>query len=209
MLQIAIPSPSTQAGFTLIEALVALMITALVAAVAIQGLGTLLGLRISMSNEIDRLQSIVVQRSIVVDSLAGILPDYRDRPHVFIGGPKRLSGLTTRPLNDDAGAPKPFVLRFAPANDRRSTALIYTDEHGRDFELLQWQGVSGAFWYRDLAGDWSPNWPPVPDDTLPQTPWLVRVDTGLESNRTIVAFVQSPHERRFRLQDVGVGSPTP
>lgn len=192
-------------GFTLVEALVAILITGLIAAVTIQGLGSILSIQSSMSNQADRLHWTMVEHNIVIDPLKGIFPDYKDRPYVFRGSPQRIAGLTIRPLNDEPGAPRPFALRFASVESGLSTALIYTTDRGAEIEIARWQGRTGAFSYRDISGDWSQQWPPNDDESLPQTPWLIRVETGLESNSTIVAFVSSPHERRFRIQDAGFG----
>lgn len=191
-------------GFTLVEALVVLVITGLLALTAVQGLGIILGSRSSMSVAVDRLQPTILTRAIIVDPLSGVIPDYKDKPNVFVGNQSRIRGMTTRPVNGIAGAPRPFQLRFSAVGGGDATALIYTNDRGQDFELDRWPGQGGRFSYRDISGPWVAQWPLPQDDTAPQTPWLIRLDTGNLERPTIVVYVASPHDRRFRIQDVGL-----
>lgn len=192
------------AGFTLLEALVVLAIAGLVAAVMIQGLGMVLAVRGSVAANVDDQRRTVLERSIIAEPLIGIVPDYKDKPWVFKGGRQSLQGLTIRPLNGAAGAPRPFRMFFEYDRGRNQSALRYAEDEGQPQDLARWTGDVGAFAFRDISGDWVEAWPPPFDDNAPQTPWLVRVSTGLEASPTIVAYVASPHERPYRIEDLGM-----
>lgn len=194
----------SRAGFTLLEALVVLAIAGLVAAVMIQGFGAVLAVRGSVAANVDDLRRVVLERSIITDPVIGIIPDYKDRPWVFQGGRQSLQGLTIRPLNGPAGAPRPFRLFFEYDRATNQTALRYAEDEGLPQDLARWTGDVGAFAYRDISGEWVEAWPPPFDDTAPQTPWLVRIASGLETNPVMVAYVASPHERAYRIEDLGV-----
>jgi general secretion pathway protein J len=191
------------AGFTLLEALVVLIITGLVSSVVIQGFGAILATRTSFAGAITEIQSRIIERNIIADALRGVIPDYREKPNVFRGSRNVIQGLTTRPLDHRAGAPRPFIMEFAYSQGTDQTELRYRSSGNDVVVLARWRGQAGAFAYRDLDGNWFDMWPPSPDETLPQTPWLIRVDTGIENNESIITFVASPHERKYRIQDVG------
>jgi prepilin-type N-terminal cleavage/methylation domain-containing protein len=201
-------TPTAARGFTLVEAVVVLVITGLVASVAMQGFGTILGTRATMTREVGRLHDIIIERNLISEPLRGIIPDYKEQPNVFKGGTRDLRGLTIRPLDKAAGAPRPFQVRFAYDLGQDETALVYVSDRGETYTVSQWSGNVGRFTYRDISGAWTETWPPSDDDTLPQTPWLIRAETGLDSNPVVVVFVSSPHDRRFRIQDVGLAGTT-
>ncbi|MDX2221969.1 MAG: prepilin-type N-terminal cleavage/methylation domain-containing protein [Rhodospirillaceae bacterium] len=194
----------TARGFTLLEALVVLAIAGLVAAVMIQGFGTVLAVRQSVAANVDDLRRVVLERNVIVDPLTGLIPDYKDAPGVFRGGRQSLEGLTIRPLNGPAGTPRPFRLSLEYDRARNETVLRYLEEPMPSQDLARWPGDVGSFAYRDISGDWVEAWPPLFDENAPQTPWLVRLSSGLASNPVMIAYVASPHERAFRIEDLGM-----
>lgn len=196
------PQAPNSRGFTLLEAIVVLVITSLVAAVAIQGFGIVLGSRVSMAAAVDRMVPALLARNLVADPLSGIIPDYKERNFVFSGARQRLRGLTIRPLDGVAGAPRPFELRFAALSGGAGTALLYINDQGREIEISRWSGTTGRFYYRDVSGAWLDQWPPPRDSTAPQTPWLIRAETGQPDHPNIIAYVAGPHDRQFRIDDI-------
>ncbi|MCB2106166.1 MAG: prepilin-type N-terminal cleavage/methylation domain-containing protein [Rhodobacteraceae bacterium] len=197
---------SGAAGFTLLEALVVLVITSLVSAVVIQGFGMILSIRDSVASSVIGLESTVIERSIMSDAIKGVIPDYPENPNVFRGQRTVLSGLTVRSIRGPFGVPRPFRMEIAHDAARNQSSLQYTENAGPTITLAQWPGQAGSFAYRDITGDWKDVWPPQGDETAPQSPWLVRIQSGLAMNRDIVVYVASPHERRFRIEDAGLGA---
>jgi len=198
----------TARGFTLLEVLVVLVITGLVSAMLIQGLGVMLTVRNSLAANILDLRSVILNRNIILQPLAGIIPDYVDKPHVFRGSRDTMQGLTIRSIDQQDGVPLPFRLFFQRDPRNGLSALIFQTEGLEAHVLGIWEGTSGSFAYRDVSGAWQENWPPPNDEVAPQTPWLIQVSTGIPGSEEVFAFVASPHERRYRIQDV-MGGPMP
>ena len=189
-------------GFTLLEVLVVLVITGMISAILIQGLGVTLNVRNSIAATILDLKSVVLNRNIIAEPVIGVIPDYPEKPYAFRGDRDAMQGLTIRSLDHQNGVPRPFRLYFQRDMAQNSTALIFQTEGQESHVLGRWPGSSGFFAYHDLTGGWQEVWPPPRDDRAPQTPWLVRINTGVPGSEEIVAFVASPHERRYRVQDI-------
>ncbi len=192
-------------GFTLMEVLVVLVITALISVVLIQGFALILGARNSVQSKIVGLEQIVLQQNIFMEPLKGVLPDYPDRPHIFRGETKMVRGLTVRPLQSRFGSPVGFSLTMNYDQARDETELVYQESGFAPQTLGRWEGSDGAFQYRDRDGAWLESWPPHPD--TPQTPWLIRLDTGEDFPSSFVVSVNGPHQRVFRMQDLPFGTP--
>ncbi len=195
---------SSEAGFTLFETLVVLVITTLMGAVLMQGFSGVLAARVSVSNNIANLQEAILAQNIPVDPLRGIVPDYKNNPNQFRGQSRTLSGQTLRPLLSPAGTPTPFKMTLDYDSGRDLTILLYEETGRKSVELARWRGNSAAFKYRDLAGQWESVWPP-PKSTS-QTPWLIWIDAGA-SSAPLLASVAGPHDRVTRLQDSPFANP--
>jgi prepilin-type N-terminal cleavage/methylation domain-containing protein len=193
-------------GFTLLEALVALVITGLVSVVLVQGFGLLLGARTSVQDKIVAVDETIVEHSLFLEPLRGVVPDYPERPHLFVGEPQRLRGLTVRPLQARTGTPVPFTLSIAydPRNNR--STLAYQEDRAEALVVGAWEGKTGSFSYRDLSGPWREAWPPEDDPQAPQTPWLIRVERGTGLPKNLVASVGGTHRRPLRFRDTPFGA---
>jgi prepilin-type N-terminal cleavage/methylation domain-containing protein len=190
---------SSAAGFTLLEVIVVLVITALLSVVLIQGLGLVLAVRNTFAGKILDLDRTLIRRTLVMEPLRGIIPDYFNHAFVFSGASRQLRGLTIGTLQERAGTPTGFTMSLTYSTDRRETLVIYQEE-GRDpVELMSWPDDVGAFSYRDISGDWLDAWPP--DDKATQTPWLIRLTTGKDETSTIIISVAGAHKRTPRMQD--------
>src|SRR3954471_16161054 len=97
-------------GFTLLETLVVLVITSLISVVLVQGFGLILAARTSVQTKLVDVDQAVLQRNLFLEPLRGILPDYPNRPHIFVGESRKLSGLTVRPLQERFGGPVAFTM---------------------------------------------------------------------------------------------------
>jgi len=186
------------AGFTLFEVIVVLVITGLISVVLIQGLGLVLAVRTSVASKIVDLDQVVLHRNLVLEPLRGIVPDYPEHPNVFNGTADQIHALTVRTLQERSGTPTGVTLSLTFNSDRGETLVMY-QEDGRDpIEIMSWKGKTGAFSYRDLAGTWSDTWPPT-DNPPSQTPWVIRLETGNDDVPTLIASVAGAHSRAMRM----------
>ena len=185
-------------GFTLFEMIVVVMITGLIGAVLMQGFGIVLATRLSVTNTIANLQSIILNKNIPIDPLRGLLPDYKKNPNQFRGQARALSGQTLRPLLSPAGAPTAFKMTMDYDTVHDTTTLIYEEPGRTKAELAHWPGSDQSFKYRDLGGNWVPAWPPQASTS--QTPWLIWIDIG-GSAAPLIAAVAGPHDRITRMED--------
>src|SRR5262245_35439863 len=96
------------AGFTLLEALVVMVITSLVSVVLVQGFGLILSARASVETKLVDVDHAILQNNILLEPLRGIVPDYPNQPNVFAGSATTLQALTTRPLQGRTGTPVGF-----------------------------------------------------------------------------------------------------
>ena len=194
----------TQAGFTLFEMIVVMVITSLMGAVLLQGFSIILGTRLSVTNTIANLQGLILNQNIPVDPLRGILPDYKNNPNQFRGQARTLTGQTLRPLLSPVGAPTPFRMTLDYNAGSDTTLLIYEEPGRPKAELAQWPGNSQTFKYRDVSGPWQSIWPPPA--SVSQTPWLIWIDVG-PTVTPLIAAVTGPHDRVTRLEDSPFASP--
>lgn len=186
-------------GFTLFEMIVVIVITGLMAAVLLQGLSMVLRTRLSVTNTIADLQTVVISQNIPIDPLRGILPDYRNNPNQFRGQPRSMNGQTLRPLLSPLGSPTPFKMSLDYDGGNNQTVLTYEEPGRPKAELARWPGNGQSFKYRDVTGDWLSSWPP--QASVSQTPWLIWIDIGATTAPPLVAAISGPHDRVTRLQD--------
>jgi prepilin-type N-terminal cleavage/methylation domain-containing protein len=195
-------------GFTLLEALVVLVITSLVSVVLVQGFGLLLSARTSVQDKLVEVDEAVIEQSLFLEPLRGVVPDYPDRPHIFAGEAKRLHGMTTRPLQGRTGTPVPFTLTISYDSPSNLSTLTYQEDNTPPLPLGSWQGETGAFAYRDIQGAWRETWPPENDPRAPQTPWLIRLERGTGFPKNMIASVNGTHRRPLRFRDTPFGADT-
>ena len=196
-------------GFTLLEALVVLVITGLVSVVLVQGFGLLLSARTSVQDKVAAVNEAVVEQSLFLEPLRGVVPDYPDRPHLFTGDAQRLHGMTARPLQARAGTPVPFTLTLTYDRQSDLTTLTYQEDNTDPLVLGSWEGEKSAFAYRDITGPWQEAWPPQGNPQAPQTPWLIRLTKGAGFPSNMVASVGGTHRRPLRFRDTPFGAETP
>ena len=193
-------------GFTLLEALVVLVITGLVSVVLVQGVGLLLATRTSVQEALVGIDVAVIEQNLFLEPLRGIVPDYSEREHIFAGEAKRLRGLTTRPLQARSGTPVPFTLTINYDAGNNLSTLAYQEDNTPALPLGSWQGETGAFAYRDMTGPWLEAWPPENNPRAPQTPWLVKIERGIGFPKNMIASVNGTHRRPLRFRDTPFGA---
>jgi hypothetical protein len=191
-----------------LEVLVVLVITGMLAAVLTQAFGFILQIRVSVLNKIVGLEKTAVTRNLYLAPLEGLIPDYPEKPDVFVGSENRIHGLTTHSIENRPGTLVPFEMYFEyAANDSRMT-LVYRERGREPITLGGWPGNTGRFTFRDRSGPWLSAWPPArtADGLRPdQTPWSIRIEMGTGFPAAVVAYVRGPHDRIIRMQDSVMG----
>jgi prepilin-type N-terminal cleavage/methylation domain-containing protein len=200
---------SAQAGFTVIEMLVVLVLVGLVASIVMGTLGAVVDARTRAASAIERATDSQLAEAWTRQPLNGLLPDYDDRPHVFRGDRRKLAGLTARALLSPTAGPVPFTLALEYDGTADRTALVYSETIGQETRALtvdSWPGERGGFLYRGERGAWVATWPlPRAPGGLPppQLPRLVRLDRAVDEG--IASLVVAPKqnaERNKRVVDL-------
>ena len=195
---------NSQQGFTLLEIIVVVMISGLIAVVLMQGLALVLDARLRVATAIDDLEQKGLEKSILTSALRGVLPDYPDGSDVFFGDKRRIRGLTLNPLQGTEGAPTGFGMFLEFDAVSNTTFLTYFERGYDPLEIARWDGDIGEFSFRGRQGDWSETWP-IPGDNIKQAPRTIKMLTGLQETAYVIR-VMGPHDRVGRLQDGPFGS---
>jgi len=201
-----------QEGFTLIEMLVVLVLTALVVGVAFEGLSRVADLRLRLGRHLDGALDEAIVGSWFRGSVAGMQPDFNQAPDAFRGSATEMSGLTLKPIDLPAGAATPFAWRLLPETGG-TTRLFYRGADGGWREVAAWSGAGARFLYAGPDGDWRSEWPPpfaggtaplgqVVSRDRPQLPRFVRLESGNTENRPIAASVLGTTQPRIGTADL-------
>ena len=197
----ALPARTSQGGFTLVEMLVVLVLTALVVGMVFEGLGRVADLRVRLARHLDGALDETITGSWFRSSVAALQTDLVGAPDAFRGGPQEMSGLTLKPIELPAGAPTAFAWRLVAETASRSIRLGYRGADGAWREIATWPGTSARFLYAGPDGNWLGEWPPplsggaplgqIVSRQRPQLPRFVRLDIGAspEARSTITAVL--------------------
>ena len=178
--------PDRDRGYSLMEVLVMLAITAVVSALILQTIraATANGLRIERHSQAtihDRLDVIALRRA-----MSGALIGYANTDDAFRGTATYATGLTARPMAPGDGPVVPFRLEIE--TDTASARLVY-EEDGQRYRILETDGgdLALSYWWDDgETGRWIEQWPPADGFVGPAypsppfytpLPQLVRVST--------------------------------
>jgi general secretion pathway protein J len=188
-------------GFTLVEILVVMIITGFIVAILLQSLHQVFRLQTHFGREIFQTQNGAMYADWFRQSINGLMPDYKDGKHKFLGERRRMSGLTLSPLGLEGGALIPFNwrLEFDPRSGQ--TGLYYGD--GQPGEpILAWEGNNGNFIYLDAENEVHESWPPFLGQ-WPQLPRAIYLENGVaEQRHLIVAIPRGPEDPLPRRKDV-------
>jgi len=191
-----IDKQARQAGMTLLETLVTLVIVAMVAGLLSEGLFQIGRIEqrlggAQLQAQVERLHAIWVQQA-----LEGLMPGVKDSPERFRGAARELAGLSTQLPAPQALGPQPMRLRLRFSPDAGVTELLLSfgldglSPPQEETVLAQWPGDRGAFRYQDPAGTWLAQWPPalnggaLPPSALPQA---IALDRGEGQGLLLVA----------------------
>ena len=194
------PGVRDQKGFTLIEILVVLIISALISGILFQALEKAYRLQARFGTEIFRVQQGQMAVGWYRQTLQGLYPDQPDGRHVFHGTDHEISGLSNNPLSDNYGTPTPLGWQIRNNRQQGTTELIYTEQK-QETVVLNWRGGEGRFVYIDEKFVSHDSWPP-PLGQFPQLPLqiqLLAADTDDPVN--VVTTVRGPATPLPRFTD--------
>lgn len=189
------------AGFTLVEVLVVLVITALVSTLLFQALAQVYRLQERFGVQLSQSRSGVMRADWYRQIIQGLQTDYEDAPRRFSGQSNQLTGLTSTPLATSRGGSQWVTLELAEgqlryrAGDQRAT-------------LMTWAGSGAAeFAYVDEAGLEHTQWPPSLGKPVSQLPAAVLLKVPQLTGRLVLAATPvGMREARVRPFVLG-GSP--
>lgn len=163
-------------GFSLLEALVTLVIVSLVATVLMQSLLHVLGMRERMLRADREGRTAVLHERWFRDSAAAAIGDRPDGAMPFAGDASGLRFLSHAPLEGQGVLAVSWRLVQAP--DGRF-ALEY-EQSGRRWPVLPPALEGAAFDYLDSRGTWHAGWPleSAPDAALPRAVRLAATRDG-------------------------------
>jgi prepilin-type N-terminal cleavage/methylation domain-containing protein len=181
-----------QAGFTLLEVLVVLIIVGMVTASMFEALSRLNDVRGRLSPFLAASEREGLVNSWFRGAINDIVADQQYGKHLFKGDPKSFSGLTLTPLAGDPGAPSAFLweLVYDAAHDR--TVLRYTGFDQKPIEVRGWSGNKTAFSYLSPDLVWTESWPPG-FLKVKQLPLAIRLYAP-EEGAVIVAAIRGEKE---------------
>lgn len=180
-----------QAGFTLIEMLVVLIIVAMISGILFQALERAYRLQERFGAELFNIQHGQMAADWYRQSVQGLFPDYPDGRNIFQGKDREFSGLSSNPLSDEYGMPTPITWEMRSNQQNGTTELVYIEEK-RETSVLTWRGNQARFIYLDEQQTPYDSWPPPLglSTQLPKQIQLVAKDAG--ETVSIVAATMGP-----------------
>lgn len=152
-------------GFTLLEALVTLVIVSLIVATLMQALTQALSMRTALIRYQRETREAALQAMWFRDSIAGAVADLDDAYGPLRGDARRVSLPTLAPLDGRGLQRVEWRLEPAAGGD----ALVYRDARTDDLVVLAGPLRDAAFSYRGAGPDWRDAWDPAPgEDALPR-----------------------------------------
>ena len=149
-----------QRGFTLVEVLVVLVITALLSTLLLQALAQVSRLQARFGAQIEQSQGGAMRADWFRQLLQGLKPDYADGPQRFTGGSDRIEGLSSTGLSTTGGAPLLFTLELIPG--ATGGGELRYRAGAAQLQLISWKSPGRAeFAYLDAAGSEHAQWPPA------------------------------------------------
>lgn len=190
-----------QLGFTLIEVLVVMILLALIGGVLFQALERAYNLQQRFGTTLFSVQQGQMASDWFRQSVQGLYPDYAKGAHVFQGGPREFSGLSTSSLNADYGTPTHVTWKLHTDTASNTIELSYQDT-GEPTTILHWVGKQAQFIYFDDQQQAHDTWPPSLGLTT-QLPSQIQIQTpNSDEIFTLVASPMGPVTAPLRLRDI-------
>jgi len=150
-------SRRAQAGYSLIEVLITLVIVSLITGLVFSGIGGAARLSLSLSDASDRLDRATLAAEWFRASVAGAMPAEGPAPPQLIGAAKTLRLTTVTPLHARPGSPRQVTWRIVeqPGGD---VDLVY-DSDGVSWTVARTRDREPRFVYRGAGDeDWRDKW---------------------------------------------------
>ena len=157
------------AGLSLLEMLVVLVLAALLSTLLIQGLGLFLSGMESVQQHSGRAAKALLPQRWFTATVAGMVP-YLDPEKAFKGDGQGFEGLTLASLTNEPGLPLRVRWSIAADGSVRYAEVSEREDDGLEWVLLPEPGAALAFEYAGLDGQWRDLWQPAPM----QRQWLPR-----------------------------------
>lgn len=142
-------------GFTLLEILIVLALMAVIAALFIDPISRVYDLRTRLRTHIDNVHLDVLARHWFKSTLSGL---YMTKTK-FVGEPKKITGITFAPLDDEMGMPTPFEWSLFYDKENDVTLLQYKGYGEDNITTAEWKGDEGSFSYYDPENkEWQSEW---------------------------------------------------
>jgi prepilin-type N-terminal cleavage/methylation domain-containing protein len=155
-----------QSGFSLLEAIVTLVIVSLLVTVLMQALSMAIGLRSRVQSFQTESRLSLLQESWFREAVAGMQRD-ADETGGFVGRPDELSYSTPAPLVASGFS----SVRWWLVDGQ----LHYSDRAASDVRIISGGLDRASFSYMDSAGEWSAEWVPTEAEVLPK---IVRLEAS-------------------------------
>lgn len=156
---IAVRCRRSDSGFTLMEVLVVLTITGMVAAVLLQALSQVYGMQQRFGDQIERSQGGALQIEWYRQVVQQLQPDFPDGAGRLRGNGSRFSSLGLNPFTQEPGAPKAMELSLRSVSGGTELRLR---ADGNELVLASWPEVTeAAIVYIDATGQRHDQWPPA------------------------------------------------
>ncbi len=194
---------TSQAGFTLIEVLVVLIMAGTISGLLFQALERAYRLQDRFGVELFDAQQGQMATDWYRQTVQGLRPDYPDGKNLFTGTEQEFSGLTDNALGSQYGAPTPIGWQIRKNLQSGMTELVYL-EQDKATPTLSWQTKGARFVYIDDQRTLHDTWPP-PLGRWPQLPeqiQLVTLGGGGIDPVTIIATPMITAMPVFRLKDL-------
>lgn len=165
-----------QRGFTLLEVLVALVMTSLLVAVLVGALYYVFRVQDALRSEVIEREQALRARAWFVDALRGCLPAEAGSKSVFTGSAATIRCETTTALKPRR-LPAPERISFSLRRQGGGPQLDYQEERdgAAPRTVASWHAGEAYFRYIDDAGEELQDWPPsrAEPETLPRLIKLV------------------------------------
>lgn len=151
-------------GFTLLEAIVTLVIASLIVVVLMQALQQSLALRTRLLRHERESRMATLQEAWFRDTVSAAVHDLPDAMGAFRGDPAGFGLVSAAPLGDQGIA----SVRWALEPVEGGAALVYSDPAWTRMPVLPGPLDDARFDYLDANGEWVDAWePPEPDPDAP------------------------------------------
>ena len=195
---------SGQQGFTVLELIVVLVLTALLVTVVLGAFSALLRTQSSVGRVSSDLIGMISERERVMAVLNGVFPSYLDEAFQIEGDPSRFQAKTRTPLFGWPGLPTPISLTLERGDIAGEIHLVYEEAPFPAIVLMRLESEEAEFAFANERLQWSEQWPPFSQALRSELlqPTLVQLSWGREAGEVLVVFTASLTDLPLRPSDL-------